>query len=157
MAFMFGFILATIGVPLSLLVGLVLLVIPRSRQLSPYAFLLYPSTYLVAVVCFLVMGFLGSALTSLGHSRFEVHPGLEFAADLTSALLVFGGTALGALAGALAGVAMANRAWWRLFATGDQRTRRVTGDWLATPPLIRSFQERLSTRIARQWKAAMDQ
>jgi hypothetical protein len=65
-------------------------------------------------------------------------------------LLMFGMTALGALAGAISAFALANRIWWRFFARPGQRAARLpSASWLAPTPFIGKIQARLLYQSSR--------
>jgi hypothetical protein len=52
-------------------------------------------------------------------------------------LLMFGLAALGALAGAICGFSLANRIWWRFFASPEDRDARPQLlRWLALTPFV---------------------
>ena len=106
-----GFALATLGVVVCIAAGLLLLLSPRSRQLAPYALLVYPSAYFAGLLCFFFCGFLVDGMERYSNSNL---------ADWIGVLLTFGVVVVGALAGAISGLALANRLWWRFFAGRGQ-------------------------------------
>jgi hypothetical protein len=128
--------LATLGVVFCIAAGLLLLLIPRWRQLAPYAFLVYPSAYFSGVFSFFVFGLLVNHITErFSHSTLVAWIGV---------LLMFGLTAMGALAGAICGFALANGIWWRFFARpGQLAARPRSQSWLAPTPFIAKIKARL--------------
>ena len=130
MAFILGFVLATLGVVFCIAGGLLLLFIPRWRHLAPYAFLIYPSAYACGVFCLAFFGFLVGGNLERSHSN---------VGDWIAVLLIFGLAALGAVAGAIFGLAWANRIWWRFFAGPSQQTGRPQAtNLLALTPFLSS-------------------
>jgi hypothetical protein len=153
MAIMLGIILATLGVVFCIAAGLLLLLIPRWKQLAPYAFLVYPSAYFSGLFSFFVFGlFVNSITDRYSHSNLVAWIGVQ---------LMFGLTAMGALAGAISGFALANGIWWRFFARpGQLAARPQSPSWLALTPFMRKLQARLlhqSSRVVGNpalWKRA---
>ena len=141
MAFMFLLILATIGVPFSIFVGLILLAFPRSRPLSLYAFTVYPSAYFVGLLCFFLIGFVGHMVANLSDNPVTTqHPVLSLAAYGIVGLVARGSGVVGAMAGAFFGFVIANRLWWRFFASSDARTGCFRPqNWIAFPTSLRSL------------------
>lgn len=132
------FLLAALAVPSSVFVGLVLLVIPgRTRQFSPYALLVFPSAYFAGFVSLAV----GAAIQGIVLYSYLGNRPESFwtnALELITALIAFGALATGAFIGTLAGVAMANRAWWRFFATqSDHIQFPKPRGWFAWTPFVR--------------------
>jgi len=129
MAFMLGIILATLGVVFCIAAGLLLLLIPRWRQLAPYAFLVYPPAYFAGLFSLFFIGFLlNPIMDRFSHSNLVA--GIGF-------LLMSGFAALGALAGAISGFVLANRIWWRFFASPEDRAARPQLlRWLALTPFV---------------------
>jgi hypothetical protein len=132
------FLLAALAMPCSVLVGLVLLAIPgRSRQLAPYALLVYPSAYFSGFIGLIVGAAIqGLVLTSYLYDRPESF--WTNTLELITALVAFGALAIGAFLGTLAGMAMANRLWWRFFASQSQHIQfpKPRG-WFAWTPFVR--------------------
>jgi len=129
MAFLLGIILATLGLVFCIGAGLLSLLIPGLRQLAPYAFLVYPSAYFAGLSSLFFAGFLVNPIVDrFSHSY--IVAGIGF-------LLTFGLAALGALAGAISGFVVANRIWWRFFASPeDQDARPQLLRWLALTPFV---------------------
>jgi hypothetical protein len=129
MAFLLGIILATLGVAFCIAAGLLLLLIPRWRQLAPYAFLVYPSAYFAGLFSLFFIGFLVNPIVDrYSHSNLAAGIGV---------VLMFGLAALGALAGAISGFVLANRIWWRFFASPEDRgARPQLLRWLALTPFV---------------------
>ena len=123
-----GFALATLGVVLCIAAGLLLLLSPGSRQLAPYAFLVYPSAYFAGLFCFFFCGFLVDGIERYSNSNL---------ADWIGVLLTFAVVAVGALAGAISGLALANRLWWRFFAgRGQHAGGPQSPGWLRLTPFV---------------------
>jgi hypothetical protein len=134
-----GFALATLGVVLCIAAGLVFLLSPRSRQLAPYVFLVYPSAYFAGLVCFFFCGFLVDGMERYSNSNLV---------DWIGVLLTFGVVVVGALAGAISGLALANRLWWRFFGgAGDQAARPQSPGWLGLTP----FAGKISAWFLNHW------
>jgi hypothetical protein len=129
MAFLLGIILATLGVAFCIGAGLLLLLIPKSRQLAPYAFLVYPSAYFAGLSSLFFIGLLVNPIVDrYSHSNLVAWIGT---------VLMFGLAALGALAGAISGFVLANRIWWRFFASPEDRDARPQLlRWLALTPFV---------------------
>ena len=138
------FLLAALAVPASLFVGLILLAIPgRSKQLAPYALVIYPSAYFSGFIGLIV----GAAIQGLVLTRYLYErPESSWTDTLewTTAFVAFGAVATGGLLGTLAGVAMANRLWWRFFASQSEHTQfpKPRG-WFAWTPLMRRSRQYL--------------
>ena len=146
MAAMVGLMLATLGVVACFFAGLVLLAIPKWRQLASYALLVYPSAYIAGLVCFFVVGLLISDITLDS----DLTPLLGW----TLVLAMIGAGGLGAIAGALTGFAGANRLWWRFFSTAEERAVRTNVlTWLAVTPFERKCWERLSHLVRFVWNS----
>jgi hypothetical protein len=147
MAFMLGFIVATLGVLLCIAAGVFLLLIPGWRQLAPYAFLVYPSAYVAGLLCFFVFGLMVNGM---------MEPESNLGA-LIAVLLIFGLAALGALAGAISGFASANRLWWRFFAVPKDLVAfpKPLG-WLALTPFVRRIQVQLRYHWSRAVEHSVD-
>jgi hypothetical protein len=129
MVFLLCIILATLGVVFSIGAGVLLLLLPGLRQLAPYAFLVYPSAYISGLFSFFVFGFLvNHIMDRYSQSIFVAWIGV---------LLMLGLAALGALVGAISGLALANRIWWRFFASPEDRDARPQLlRWLALTPFV---------------------
>jgi hypothetical protein len=129
MTFLLGIILATLGLVFCISAGLLSLLIPGLRQLAPYAFLVYPSAYFAGLSSLFFIGFLVNPIVDrFSHSY--IVAGIGF-------LLTFGLAALGALAGAISGFALANRIWWRFFASPEDRDARPQLlRWMALTPFV---------------------
>jgi len=129
MTFLLGIILATLGLVFCIGAGLLSLLIPGLRQLAPYAFLVYPSAYFAGLSSLFFIGFLVNPIVDrFSHSY--IVAGIGF-------LFTFGLAALGALAGAISGFALANRIWWRFFASPEDRDARPQLlRWLALTPFV---------------------
>lgn len=127
MAFLLGFGLATLGFVLCITVGVLYLLIPRWRQLAPYALLVYPSAYFAGLFCFFFFGFLIDGIME----RYSNSSFVGWIVDWIGVLLISGLVVVGALAGAISGLACANRLWWRFFAgPGQQVARPESPGWL---------------------------
>ena len=123
-----GFALATLGVVLCIAAGLLLLLSPRSRQLAPYVLLVYPPAYFAALFCFFFCGFLVEGMERYSNS---------YLADWIGVLVTFGLVVVGAVAGAISGLALANRLWWRFFAGPEQKSARSQSPaWLELTPFV---------------------
>ena len=142
MAIILGIILATLGVVFCIAAGLLLLLIPRWRQLAPYAFLVYPAAYFSGLFSLFFIGFLINPIVDrYSHSTLVAWIGVLF---------TFGLTAVGALAGAIFGFALANGIWWRFFARPGQRAARPQSpSWLAPSPFISKIGARLFHQSSR--------
>jgi hypothetical protein len=124
-----GFVFATFGVVVCLAAGLLLLLSPRSRQLAPYVFLVYPSAYFAGLFCFFFCGFLVEGIMERFSNSNLV--------DWIGVLFTFGVVVVGALAGAISGLAWANRLWWRFFAyPAQQAVRPQSPGWLGLTPFV---------------------
>jgi hypothetical protein len=146
MAFMLGLMLATVGVVACFFVGLVLLAIPKWRQLASYALLVYPSAYVSGLVCWFVVG--------LSFGNISADTNLSPLLEWTLVLVIYGAGGLGAVAGALTGFYVANRLWWRFFSTAEQRTVRTNVlNWLAVTPFEQKCWEGLSHLVRSVWNS----
>ena len=129
MTFLLGMILATLVFAFCIGAGLLSLLIPGLRQLAPYAFLVYPSAYFAGLSSLFFIGFLVNPIVDrFSHSY--IVAGIGF-------LLTFGLAAVGALAGAISGFVLANRIWWRFFASPEDRDARPQLlRWMTLTPFV---------------------